>query len=177
MDKKAITNFIVQNGWAEIPFLQRQFNISYKQAKSFVDGLVKSRLLEYDKGVRYLYVGTKGNNSGKKDVFEVEVCSAPEKFTNRLLVEQCKKICERIRADKAKIDVEIDEEVLTWLSAKLEQYKDFDLYDALIKAEDELLLAKCECSDYEIKACTRVWDYFKGCSEITFDKLKKYLTT
>lgn len=174
MDKKAITGFIEQSGFAEIPLLQRRFNLSYKEAKSFVDWLVESRILKYDNGVRYSYVAAKGNNGEKKDFFDAEACEAPDKFASKLLVEQCKKICERIRAEKT--DNGADEDVLKWLSAKLEQYGDFDLYDALTKAEDELLLAKCECSDYEIEVCTRVWEFFKDCSESEFEKLKKRLT-
>lgn len=173
MDKKAITGFIEQSGFAEIPLLQQKFNLSYKEAKSFVDGLIESRILKYDNGVRYSYVGAKDNNCGKKDVFDAETCKAPDKFVSRLLVEQCKKICERIRSEAYN---GADEDVIKWLSAKLEQNGDFDLYDALVKAEDELLLAKCECSDYEIEACTRVWEFFKACSESEFEKLKKRLT-
>lgn len=53
MDKLKIIEYIKSNGGARIPQLQAEFNLSYGEAKSIVDGLVAEGGLVYLSGVQY----------------------------------------------------------------------------------------------------------------------------
>lgn len=50
-----VFRYIAQTGWAEIPFLQQKFNLSYKEVKAVIDELVKDGQLKYQSGIRYVY--------------------------------------------------------------------------------------------------------------------------
>lgn len=68
MDKTQITDYISKNNGVEIPSLQMEFGLSYREAKSVVDEMLNKGLLSYDGGVRYKYEGkTASSDSSSKD--------------------------------------------------------------------------------------------------------------
>lgn len=53
MDKEMILEYILQQGYAEIPSIQRQFKLSYSEARQAVNELVQDKYLVFDSGIRY----------------------------------------------------------------------------------------------------------------------------
>ncbi|MDE7395950.1 MAG: hypothetical protein K2M95_07520 [Clostridiales bacterium] len=56
MDKEIVINYIRQKRGAEIATLQREYGITYREAKSIVDELVHKGCLAYEAGIHYVWV-------------------------------------------------------------------------------------------------------------------------
>ncbi|MDE6060860.1 MAG: hypothetical protein K2G31_05260, partial [Clostridia bacterium] len=68
MDKTQIVSYISKSDSVEIPALQMEFGLSYKEAKSVVDELIQKGVLLYDGGVRYKQAQkTTDADSGNED--------------------------------------------------------------------------------------------------------------
>ena len=67
MNKDEIISFIKQNKGVEIATLQKQFDLTYKDAKSIIDELLSKGSLVYAEGVKYNYVDQKPTRSQHAD--------------------------------------------------------------------------------------------------------------
>lgn len=185
MDKQVIFDFIKQNGGAEVPSLQLQFDLSYKQARDIVSELVSSKCLEYYKGVTYVCVGKfvenapppradfKRPNSVKS---REELDESMESFLRKAEERRRKRvqqIFQRQQQQQAKMDDEkLENEALVWLKEKMKDNSELKLIEAQLQLEKELNVAR-ESNDQEaIEAKERIFKYFKECSEFSFALLK-----
>lgn len=66
MNAMEIIDYIKQCGRIEIPSMQLQLGITYKEAKSIVDDLLEKCQLVYENGLSYVYLETLDKNSEEK---------------------------------------------------------------------------------------------------------------
>lgn len=184
MDKQVIFDFIKQNGGAEIPSLQLQFNLSYKQARDIVSELVSSHCLAYDTGVNFVCVGkfaekaTPAPADGKQaeEVKSGNGCDESMEEFLRKAEERRRKRVEKIfqqqQQQKKTATENIEKEVVAWLKEKMRNNDNFELLDAKNKAEEELINAKRSDDQEAIQAQERICNYFKNCSVFNYEILK-----
>lgn len=67
MDKDNILNSIKNNGGAEIPALQEQFSLSYREAKKIIDELIADKRLSFESGLKYVYVKDADKNISARE--------------------------------------------------------------------------------------------------------------
>lgn len=188
MDKQVIFDFIKQNGGAEVPALQLQFNLSYKQARDIVSELVSSKRLEYYKGVTYVCVGKFAENAPtacadsqqtSRIKSREELDESMQEFLRkaeerrRKRVQQIFQQQQRQQQQQQKAaDENLEKEAVAWLKDKMNDNGDFKLIDAKTKSEEELIDAKRGDNQEVIRTKERICNYFKECSEFTFALLK-----
>lgn len=68
MDRQKIMQYVKENGGAEVARLQKEFGVSYREAKDFVSELVTSGELVFRGGVQYDYVKKEQPKSEESDI-------------------------------------------------------------------------------------------------------------
>lgn len=155
MDKEIILEYILQQGYAEIPSIQRHFRLSYAEARKAVNELVQDKYLVFDSGIKYSIVYEQVDDPfAALKPFEVNVDDY-----------------EHIDGlDKA------DPCVKDWLAEKVMANADITLKKALalVKAEQKDALAAKD--DKKSRTLRKVAYYLKGLDVFMFYLAKKHAT-
>ena len=155
MDKEIILEYILQQGYAEIPSIQRHFRLSYAEARQTVNELVKDKYLVFDSGIKYSVVYEHIDDPfAALKPFEVNI-------------DDYKHIDGLDKADPC---------VKDWLAEKVRANADITLKKALslVKAEQKSALASKD--DKASKALRKVACYLKGLDVFLFHFAKKHAT-
>lgn len=157
MEKETLLDYIMQQGCAEIPSIQRHFKLSYAEARKAVNELVEDKYLVFDSGVKYAIAFEKKeeeNPFADLKPFEVDVDEF-EHLDGLDKVDPCIKV---------------------WIAEKVKANADITLNAALSLVKTEQKEASSVNDNKRMKTLRKVAYYLDGLDAFMFYLAKKHAT-
>lgn len=175
MDKQVIYDYIEQNGGTAVPSLQRQFNLTYRQARDIIEELTRSNFLKYADGI-WFESPLKKEAVHQSDKAREANCADSETDTKQLKDYIRDLRAKRIEDICRNWGVVTDPDVNDWLTKVIIVDRSITLKQALKQARSELARAEKNNAKDAVAIYTEVTRYLNECDEATFEKIKKNVT-